>query len=260
MCGPCVRSCFNLCLGNTGHKNIPNKLTSLRKIEGIQLEALSAEKCKSGATVAARELWTEQVCLFLLIRRPGESTCRAHARSVWKHWDEFTDLGVRLVCVVNENIPGEVEAFKEFWGGDIFLDGRKSFFKALWGGRLAKGGLVGLVANPRVLSHQFTAMTRNRVPGNLVGNGLVKGGVYIIGPGDNGVLYQFREVTFGDQPTIEALLEVCEGFAYQTPGDHLSIPPTPSVYLSPVEALSVPPSPAPVRAFHGSLSDDKLET
>lgn len=29
-----------------------------------------------------------------------------------------------------------------------------------------------------------------------------------MGPANNGVLYQYREVTFGDQPTIEALMEV----------------------------------------------------
>jgi hypothetical protein len=32
--------------------------------------------------------------------------------------------------------------------------------------------------------------------------------VYIVGPANNGVLYQYREVTFGDHPTIEALVEV----------------------------------------------------
>lgn len=45
----------------------------------------------------------------------------------------------------------------------LFADERKAFFKALWGGRLAKGGLVGLIANPRVscgLREQIKNRTR----------------------------------------------------------------------------------------------------
>jgi hypothetical protein len=37
-----------------------------------------------------------------------DSICRGHARDLWRAWGEFTDLNVRLICLLHENVPGEV--------------------------------------------------------------------------------------------------------------------------------------------------------
>eukprot|EP00064_Thunnus_orientalis_P009890 superscaffoldBa00001283_g9916 len=42
--------------------------------------------------------------------------------------------------------------------------------------------------------------------GNLKGEGLVLGGVFVIGPGDQGILLEHREKEFGDKVNMLAVL------------------------------------------------------
>jgi len=48
------------------------------------------------------------------------------------------------------------------------------------------------------------------VEGNLDGDGTLLGGVYVIGPGDTGILYEHRERDFGDHFDEEELLQAVE--------------------------------------------------
>lgn len=47
---------------------------------------------------------------------------------------------------------------------------------------------------------------RKGFSGNLRGEGLVLGGVFVIGPGDQGILLEHREKEFGDKVNMLAVL------------------------------------------------------
>jgi len=43
--------------------------------------------------------------------------------------------------------------------------------------------------------------------GNMKGEGRLLGGVYVIGPGDSGVLFEHRESEFGDHANLTDVME-----------------------------------------------------
>jgi hypothetical protein len=44
---------------------------------------------------------------------------------------------------------------------------------------------------------------------NMKGEGSIKGGLYIVGPGKTEIAHQFVERTFGDWAPLEEVLDVC---------------------------------------------------
>ena len=55
----------------------------------------------------------------------------------WKLKPELDKVNCKLVCLLHENLPEEVAAFKpEFWPGDLYLDTEKAFFAAVGGGKV----------------------------------------------------------------------------------------------------------------------------
>jgi len=46
--------------------------------------------------------------------------------------------------------------------------------------------------------------------GNLKGDGTILGAVYVIGPGDQGILFEHREGTFGDNVNVTQVLEAVQ--------------------------------------------------
>ena len=76
--------------------------------------------------------------------------CRSEAIRLHALKPKFDALGCNLVCLLKENIPEQVDSFLagsgkqgEFWGVDtpLYLDNGMTFFRALGGGKLRKGGL-----------------------------------------------------------------------------------------------------------------------
>ena len=57
----------------------------------------------------------------------------------WKLEPELKAMGVNLVCLLHENLPDEVAAFKPaFWPGELYLDKDLAFFAALGGGEVCQ--------------------------------------------------------------------------------------------------------------------------
>lgn len=121
---------------------------------------------------------------------------------------EFDAVGCKLVCVLKEGLPAEVEEFKkEFWPENLYLDEDKGFFKAVAGGKVKKGSLSAFL-NPlgRVWKHASEAKKAGVTNHNLNGEGLIMGGLLVMKPGDKGVQYQFQERNFGDHAPIEDVI------------------------------------------------------
>jgi len=131
--------------------------------------------------------------------------CRHEARDAWAMRSEMTDAGAsRIVALVKEDVGKEVENFREYWGGEIFLDKDLRFYKALGGGEEHRphslAGFLAIVANPFSKSDIKKNLTRTNatdVKQNLTGEGFVTGGVYVMRK-DGTAAYSFLEEELGN--------------------------------------------------------------
>lgn len=127
--------------------------------------------------------------------------CREEAAEISSLRPQLDELGVTLYAVVKENIQTELEAFQPYFKGEIFLDVNKHFY----GPRQRVLGLMGLV-RLSVWRNLFRAW-RKGFSGNNDGEGFILGGVFVFGPGEQGVLLEHQEKEFGDRVDIQSLLD-----------------------------------------------------
>jgi hypothetical protein len=91
----------------------------------------------------------------------------------------------------------------------MVVDENRDFFKALGQGNLPKEGFItGFLLNS-VARANYKRAQETGIEGNLKGEGTIKGGLYIMRPGNGGVAYQFVERNFGDWAPLEEVLDVC---------------------------------------------------
>ncbi|BBN06739.1 hypothetical protein MPTK1_3g23520 [Marchantia polymorpha subsp. ruderalis] len=202
-------------------KRVTNDVTPLSILEKIYVQKLVPEhkagispwvdgELKLPPPMKASELWARNTVLLLCVRRPGCVMCRAEAHRLYARKSIFDSLGIQLVAILNEQIDFEVKAFwPRYWGGMVLVDRNRDFFKALGGGQLLTDNLcTGFFFN----SHARRNWKRATATGfdyNTTGEGTIKGGLYIVGPGKTGVAYQFIERSFGDWAPLEEVLSVC---------------------------------------------------
>ncbi|KAM7385571.1 hypothetical protein PAMP_001650 [Pampus punctatissimus] len=114
---------------------------------------------------------------------------------------QLEELGVPLVAVVKENVGTEIRDFRPHFAGDIYVDEEKHFYGPL---QRKMGGLgfirLGVWQN-------FMRAWRSGYQGNMNGEGFILGGVFVIGPGDQGILLEHREKEFGDKVETADVLE-----------------------------------------------------
>ena len=106
---------------------------------------------------------------------------------------------VPLVAVLHEKLGAE--EFQPFFSGPLYLDTEKTFF----GPRERRLGLLGFLRVDVWMNIYKSKQKGNE--GNLKGDGTLLGGVYVIGPGDQGVLYHHQEVVWGDHFNTTSLLQ-----------------------------------------------------
>jgi len=172
-------------------------------------------KERSGKDVLAKELWATQPVLALILRRPGCVLCREESLKLWKKKEEYERLGIRMVCTLHEWLPKEVEAFApEYWGGELYFDQTKAFYKALGGGTVQRGSLLWFL-NPfsQIWSNGKRAKQTVK-DSNLKGDGLTMGGLMVIQKGGI-VEYSYREKVFGDHAPDNEVMEACKKAAGQ---------------------------------------------
>ena len=105
--------------------------------------------------------------------------------------------GVPLVGVLHEKLGAE--EFQSFLSGPLYLDQEKTFF----GPKQRRLGLIGFLR----LDVWMNVYKSMGVDGNMKGDGTLLGGVYVIGPGDQGVLYHHQELVWGDHFNQTQLLQ-----------------------------------------------------
>jgi len=125
--------------------------------------------------------------------------CREEARELSSLQPQLAARGVQLHAVVHEKLG--VDEFRPFFSGSIFLDKERVFYgpKQRW---MFLSGFV----RPSVWM-SIRRASQKGVDGNLKGEGRLLGGVFVIGPGEQGVLYEHREAEFGDHANTTAILD-----------------------------------------------------
>ncbi|ESO09853.1 hypothetical protein HELRODRAFT_73106 [Helobdella robusta] len=166
------------------------KNINLKKIDGSD----------DGGSFKASELWKDGGAVIMVVRRPGCILCREEAAELTKLKQKFNDKNFSLFAVVHELMG--VEEFRNFFDGEVFLDPERKFYgpKERW------MSLAGLL-RPSVWLSLIRAK-RKHVSGNTEGEGRLLGGLFVIGPGDKGILLEHRESEFGNHVDRELLLNV----------------------------------------------------
>lgn len=119
------------------------------------------------------------------------------------------------MCIVKEALDDEVEAFERTaWsGGEILLDQSMDWFTAVGGGTLDQKSLVPWLVRALVLP--FTRARQNLdagkgFEGNLKGEGLITGGLYVIRAGSGEVSYAFHEDEIGDKFDVDEVVRAAQ--------------------------------------------------
>lgn len=172
-------------------------------VQGVDFHKLSTEtKVKTlpdGPEVTAKSLWDQTGAVIQIVRRPGWKFCREEAQ--WLS-SKASQLGaVKLHAIVKEDLDNEIEEFREFFTGDIHLDEKKEFY----GPHERVGGMSDLMS-----FKMMGAYRKIQTTGNMKGEGWVMGGVLVVGPGEQGILYQHIEAKVAERCDIDKVMEAVQ--------------------------------------------------
>lgn len=148
----------------------------------------------------AKTLWEKTGAVVMVVRRPGWLLCREEAAELSSLKSQLLDLEVPLFAVVKENIGKELECFKKFFSGKVYVDQKRNFY-----GPRMRWMCFSMFLRIGVWRNIWRAFRRG-FRGNIKGEGLILGGVFVIGPGDQGILLEHREKEFGDKVNMLAVL------------------------------------------------------
>uniref|UniRef100_A0A3P8UX66 Peroxiredoxin-like 2A n=1 Tax=Cynoglossus semilaevis TaxID=244447 RepID=A0A3P8UX66_CYNSE len=113
---------------------------------------------------------------------------------------QLQELEVPLFAVVKENLGKELDCFKRFFSGKVYVDQQRNFY-----GPQERWMFLSMFLRIGVWRNIWRAYRRG-YRGNMKGEGLVLGGVFVIGPGEQGVRLEHREMEFGDKVNMLAVL------------------------------------------------------
>ena len=114
----------------------------------------------------------------------------------------LSNINVPLIAVLHEELG--YEDFRPFFKGEVYFDSAKAFF----GPVERRLFLLGFLRIQTYISGYQAR--KSGTPGNLEGDGTLLGGVFVIGPGDTGILFEHREKYWGDYVNTSDVLEAAE--------------------------------------------------
>lgn len=163
------------------------------------LKVLGADEKKASSRSDPNTFWGSQnppACM------QSPAVCRLQeAADLSSLKPRLDELGVPLYAVVKEQVKNEVKDFQPYFKGEIFLDEEKKFY----GPQRRKMMFMGFVRLG--VWYNFFRARSGGFSGNLEGEGFVLGGVFVVGPGKQGILLEHREKEFGDKVNPVSVLE-----------------------------------------------------
>uniref|UniRef100_A0A8C1JXU1 Peroxiredoxin-like 2A n=1 Tax=Cyprinus carpio TaxID=7962 RepID=A0A8C1JXU1_CYPCA len=125
--------------------------------------------------------------------------CREEASDLSSLKPLLDERGVALFAVVKENIASEIQDFRAYFNGEIFLDQQMCFYGVKRRTMRSLGfARFGVWRN-------LLQVWRRGYHGNRKGEGFVLGGLYVIGPENQGILLEHHEKEFGDKAYLSAV-------------------------------------------------------
>jgi len=125
--------------------------------------------------------------------------CRDEALALSKLEPELSKLQVPMFAVLHEKLGAN--EFKDYFKGPLYLDSEKTFY----GPKERRMLLLGFLRLDTWMN--VLRSRRGGTAGNLQGDGTLLGAVYVVGASDQGVLFEHREGTFGDNVNTTQLME-----------------------------------------------------
>jgi len=112
---------------------------------------------------------------------------------------------VKLHAVLHEKFGAE--EFQEFCkNGQTHFDEKKHFF----GPHLRRKGMMSVMMGLKRMLGQKKVADAAGIQGNMKGDGLLLGGLVVIGPGDQGILYQNIEDEIGNRCDMDQVMAAVE--------------------------------------------------
>lgn len=130
--------------------------------------------------------------------------CREEAKELSSLKPQLDEVGFQLNAVVHETLG--VDEFKPFFGGEVFLDSDRRFY-----GPNERWASLSALVRPSVWKSIFRARGKG-VEGNMKGEGRLLGGLFLIGPGSTGILFEYKEKEFGDHANQSDILAAIDKF------------------------------------------------
>ena len=128
--------------------------------------------------------------------------CREEAVQLSKLEPTLSKLNVPLIAVLHEELGHE--EFHAFFKGPLFYDHTKCFFGPVER-RLFMLGFLRI--------QTYTNIFQAKAKGNLEGDGTLLGGVFVIGPGESGVVFEHREKYWGDYVDTSDVIKAVEAMS-----------------------------------------------
>ncbi|KAK5851153.1 hypothetical protein PBY51_001969 [Eleginops maclovinus] len=167
---------------------------TLKHLEETELKTLKGDI----RVLKARSLWERSGAVIM-----------AEAAELSSLKPQLDELGVPLYAVVKEDVGTEVQNFRPFFNGEVLLDEKRRFY----GPRERKMGLLAFL-RVGVWMNGLRAFKRGFM-GNVLGEGFVLGGVFVIGRGQQGILLEHREIEFGDKVNAEDVIRAARRIAQE---------------------------------------------
>lgn len=153
-----------------------------------------------------KELWKDQTCVIIFLRRFGWPYCRLAAKEISSILPQLKEHNVRLIGVGLE--PLGLEEFLEgnFFDGELFVDEKKESFKKLGFKRMSFLQLFPAVFSKKSREAKAKADSM-KLGGNLSGDGYQNGGCLVVGAGGTPTMYTFKQEDAAEHPENANILE-----------------------------------------------------
>lgn len=117
----------------------------------------------------------------------------------------LSKLNIPLIAVLHEELGHE--EFRPFFKGPVFFDSEKTFFGPIE----RRLFLLGFLRIQSYISG-YQAY-QSGTAGNMKGDGTLLGGVFVIGPGNAGIVFEHREKYWGDYVEISDVLQAVKNIS-----------------------------------------------
>lgn len=159
----------------------------------------------TGEMVRIGTFWENQVCVIHFLRRFGWPLCRLGAKQLSAIKPQLDANNVRLVGVGVEELGVEEFVQGNYWAGELYIDQKKSSYKALGFRQLGFLATAGALMSKKLRS-AYSKATAAGITGNYKGDGFQNGGTIVVDK-EGKVLYEYKQIDPSDHVDPEDILK-----------------------------------------------------